>query len=156
MPVDMQRYPKNWKAISHAIKERAGWKCEQCAAPHHTWIARSSVDPARYLVLDADTGGYRTPDGIAIRMSEIPEEYLSDKQDTYVILTVHHIGVDKPDGTVGDPHDKMDCRPENLTALCQRCHLIADLPMHMENAKRTRLEKKRQEIADSGQMELFT
>lgn len=43
-----------------------------------------------------------------------------------VVLTVHHLGIDKPDGTPGDPADKMDCRPENLVALCQRCHLKAE------------------------------
>ena len=29
-------------------------------------------------------------------------------------MSVHHIGVAKPDGSTGDPHDKMDVRPENL------------------------------------------
>lgn len=32
-------------------------------------------------------------------------------------MSVHHIGVDKPDGTPGDPHDKMDVRRENLIAI---------------------------------------
>lgn len=44
----------------------------------------------------------------------------------YVVLTIHHMGTDKPDGTKGDHTDKMDCRDENLIALCQRCHLAAD------------------------------
>lgn len=43
-----------------------------------------------------------------------------------VVLTCHHLGIDKPDGTPGDPDDKMDCRLENLVALCQKCHLRAE------------------------------
>lgn len=26
-------YPKNWKEIATAIKEKAGWKCERCRVP---------------------------------------------------------------------------------------------------------------------------
>ena len=72
-----------------------------------------------------------------------------------VVLTVHHIGVDYPDGTPGDMHDKMDCRDENLIALCQRCHLLADLPSHMAHAKETRQRKKAEARASVGQLGLF-
>ena len=44
-----------------------------------------------------------------------------------VILTVHHIGVDRTHPYApGDPHDKLDCRDENLIVLCQKDHLAAD------------------------------
>lgn len=65
-------------------------------------------------------------------------------------MSVHHLGVDKPDGTPGDMHDKQDCRPCNLLALCSRCHLARDLPGHITNAARTRLLKK----VRAGQMQL--
>jgi hypothetical protein len=68
-----------------------------------------------------------------------------------VVLTVHHIGIDKPDGTPGDPHDKRDCRLKNLVALCQRCHLIADLPIHMQHAAETRRLRR----IEAGQLELW-
>ncbi len=32
MPADMNRYPKDWKAISLRIRERDGWKCKFCGA----------------------------------------------------------------------------------------------------------------------------
>jgi|SRR6185503_5265772 len=57
-------------------------------------------------------------------------------------MSVHHIGVAKPDGSPGDPHDKLDVRRENLLALCSRCHLARDLPLHIANAARTRRAKK--------------
>lgn len=59
-----------------------------------------------------------------------------------MILTVAHLGVPYPDGTPGNPHDKMDVRDENLAALCQRCHLNYDRVEHMLNAAYTRWQKK--------------
>lgn len=61
-------YPTNWPDIARQIKDRAGWKCEDCAHPH-----------------DTPTGH---------------------------VLTVHHLD--------GDPSN---CDPDNIRALCQRCHL---------------------------------
>ena len=30
MPMDLKRYPKNWKEIAFEIKQKAGWRCEVC------------------------------------------------------------------------------------------------------------------------------
>lgn len=68
-----------------------------------------------------------------------------------VVLTVHHLGAPRPDHSPGDCHDKMDCRDENLVALCQRCHLWADRETHKRNAAQTRRRKK----IDAGQLELI-
>lgn len=51
-----------------------------------------------------------------------------------VVLTVAHLN-----------HNPMDCRPENLKALCQRCHLRYDSRHHMTNARKTRDRKSGQE-----------
>ncbi len=58
-----------------------------------------------------------------------------------MILTVAHLGTPYPDGSPGNKHDKMDVRPENLAALCQRCHLRYDLDDHIRNTKHTRLRR---------------
>lgn len=42
----------------------------------------------------------------------------------------------------GMDHDKTNNDPANLRALCQRCHLDWDHDHHMENARRTRWQKK--------------
>lgn len=44
-----------------------------------------------------------------------------------VVLTIAHLN-----------HTPEDCRPENLRAWCQRCHLHYDRHHHRENAARTR------------------
>jgi 5-methylcytosine-specific restriction endonuclease McrA len=153
MPMDKNRYPVNWDAISREVRERAGQKCEQCGVPNGARIIRSSIDPQRYMIFDYQEFVYTWPDGTWIRMSELPEEY--DGREVKVVLTVHHVGVDKPDGTPGDPHDKQDCRSENLQALCQRCHLLADLDGHMQRAKVTRLRKQEARRAERGEVRLF-
>lgn len=30
MPMEKHRYPKDWKQIATQVKEKAGWKCEEC------------------------------------------------------------------------------------------------------------------------------
>ena len=155
MPMQRNRYPDDWEDISQHIRfERAGGKCEQCGAPHGSLILRSVEDGARYLVVD-DEFVHHWPDGSPIRLSEIPDEFNLNEKYTKVILTVHHIGIEKPDGSPGDPHDKMDVRPDNLIALCQRCHLLADLPHHIEKATETRRRKKAEALEATGQMRLF-
>ena len=142
MPMNRERYPENWEAISLAIRERAGWKCEICGAPNGVTICRNVHDPSVWRELTFGECEEWAADGWNSEHWHRPIR---------VILTVHHVGVPYPDGTPGDPHDKMDVRPENLQALCQRCHLYADLPLHIANAHRTRRARK----VEAGQMELW-
>ena len=72
-----------------------------------------------------------------------------------VTLTVAHLGTPLPDGTPTSKHDKMDVRPENLAALCNRCHLRFDIDEHMEHARETRSRKKRERASALGQLSLF-
>lgn len=53
-----------------------------------------------------------------------------------VILTVAHLN-----------HTPEDCRPENLRAMCQACHLHYDKDHHAETAAKT----KHQQQVDAGQ-----
>lgn len=137
MPMDRSRYPDNWKEIANAVKERAGWKCEKCGVEHRRFIVRDECDQSIWH--------YATDE----------EYYGQTAHVVQVWLTVHHKGVDYPDGSPGSPHDKMDNRPENLASLCQRCHLIADLETHMARARETRIRKKHEQKSRAGQGELF-
>lgn len=142
MPMRRDAYPPDWPAISLAVRERAGWKCQTCGAPNREYIQRLRADPAQWVLFDD-------------LLNSVPTSQYDDSAyypPVRVMLTVHHRGVPYPDGRPGDPHDKMDCRPENLFALCQRCHLFEDLPIHIANAHRTRRLKK----LAAGQLELWT
>ena len=72
-----------------------------------------------------------------------------------VVLTVAHLGIDKPDGTAGNKYDTMDCRYENLMAMCQRCHLDYDRTDHIRSAARTRARNRNQRREQAGQLPLF-
>lgn len=128
MPFEAHRYPKDWKAISLRIREREGWKCKWCGVPNGAI-------------------GYRDKQGVFHPTSPEQLETMiivdgDPIRPTKIVLTVAHLGTIHSDGRQGDKHDKMDCRDENLAALCQRCHLLYDIDEHITNASRTR-ERKR-------------
>jgi len=66
--------------------------------------------------------------------------YWNGQRFITVILATVHLGIDKPDGSPGNKRDLHDCRPENLKALCQRCHLLLDRDQH-EQTKQTTLRR---------------
>lgn len=130
-------YPLNWPRLSKFMRVLAG-RCEQCSAPGGQWIRRHKGNPAMWELC-----------------SEHDRETWQWSEPVKVVLSVHHIGVQKRDGRPGSPHDKADCRPENLIVLCARCHLLADLELHMTNARRTRSKKARIAAIQQGQQELW-
>ena len=142
MPVDKSRYPDNWNEITARIRLRANNRCEQCGVPNHAYIVRSSEDAERYLILREDGCQY-TQDGQIIRMSETPSEFAGDM--IRVVLTVAHYP---------DPNP-MNCADDNLHCLCQLHHNRLDSPMRVVNARKTRLNKKREAVKATGQKEMF-
>lgn len=123
MPVDWRRYPANWRTIRAQILERAEHRCERCGAPDRAYIQRTGE---QFWVLSDLTAEAALLDGERV---------------TFVVLTIAHLGVPYPDGTPGSKHDKLDVRPENLLALCQRCHLREDRDEHTRHAAETRRKK---------------
>lgn len=140
MPFDKSRYPDNWPEISLRIRERDGWKCKWCGVANGAIGSRDKKGrwwPEEDILGLDDGEGYELFGAVVKR--------------TKIVLTVHHLGADRPDGSKGDVHDKLDCRDENLLSLCQRCHLLADLDTHIINAAKTRRRKR----IEAGQMELL-
>lgn len=138
MPMDRKKYPKDWPEISRRIRmERAKSCCEWCGVPNYAYRDRQSLK----WVTAADFIRWRDGD---------PEPF-DLMAATLVVLTVAHLGVDKPDGTPGDKRDTMDCREENLAALCQRCHLNFDRQQHLQN----RMHNRRRSLVEAGQLEMF-
>lgn len=107
-------YGPEWKHISHASVVRAGFRCQRCGLPNYAYIRRQAEGPP--VILD--------PDQAELAMHE-------GHQVTKVILTVAHLDQDPTNNA-----------PENLAALCQRCHLEHDREQHIENARQTRITKK--------------
>jgi hypothetical protein len=115
MPIDMKRYPPDWKQISASVREHAGHKCEFCGVPNHAI-------------------GYRDRRGVF-------HEVTPDDVSFYEALW--HIKVIKIVTTVAHlDHDTTNNDPANLRELCQRCHLRYDLKHHLRNASHTRAVKR--------------
>ena len=111
------RYPKDWKAISKRIREKAGQKCEQCAAPNGMEILRITSEDYHFEPAYALRTGdiFSATDGRVLGWEHAPD--LPGKW-IKVVLTVAHLD-----------HTPENCDDENLRAWCQRCHNIYDMPM---------------------------
>jgi hypothetical protein len=113
MPIDYTRYPPNWHTeIRPRILARAGHCCEWCGAPNHAYIYRPRPKSSDWLPM--------------------PEGHLADAMAldgvkfTKVVLTIAHLDHDATNWNVTD---------DRLKAACQRCHLMYDLPRHIENRR---------------------
>jgi hypothetical protein len=116
-PENKALYPDDWLAISAAIRARAGNKCEQCGVPNYELGGRDDGD--WHKALSTGTNGLRTtwPKPGEYAWCEGPRFHLW-LRIVRIVLTVAHLN-----------HKPEDCRPENLKALCQRCHNRLDAAM---------------------------
>lgn len=135
MPIrasERHRYPPNWPEISRAARERAGNRCEQCRAPNGDLIRRADYEGRPVYFLPEMTVYETGP--CAVTGQEVEGAFWDDcdaRRPVRIVLTVAHLN-----------HDPADCRPENLRALCQRCHLAYDADLHRANAAATRRARK--------------
>ncbi len=132
-PENRARYPKDWKAISLAIRERAENLCEcrgECGQPHEGGFGDHfgrCIAPNGERIVWVDGGHTWVSPELAAHWEGKPVR---------IVLTVAHLD-----------HQPENVDPSNLRAMCQRCHLRYDHAHHQANAKRTRERK-------SGQMRL--
>ena len=123
-PENKHRYPSNWKSIRASILARAGNCCEQCKAPNGERIARGAGrDVDTYQTMSANVYCAETGEHLGrIRMHEYEVKNMVD-----IVLTIAHLD-----------HHPENCEPDNLRALCQRCHLRYDAEHHALTARKTR------------------
>jgi hypothetical protein len=122
-------YGRVWRKFTRPrILARAGNCCENCGKPNHAAVyTRTGKEPGRYLmewkltVSDSQLWCLHSVEGSASGNDFKPSRAIA------VVLTVAHLN-----------HTPGDDRDENLTALCQWCHLILDIEHH----HRTRAERK--------------
>jgi len=125
-------YPANWQEIRAQILQRDGHKCKWCGVPN------GSI-------------GYRDEAGNFEELDHQAAEIVGERAKIIkIVLTIAHLGAPMPDGSAGDKMNKMDCRDENLAALCQKCHLAYDVDEHKYNSAITRRLKK----VAAGQLEM--
>lgn len=126
MTWDKSLYPADWPAISQAIRERAGHRCEQCGAAA------------------GEVGYHRDGQWVMVYRSLAQIDMAADEPGgprlVVCILTVAHLD-----------HTPANCDPANLRCLCRGCHLRYDAAHHARNAARTRRRRR----IERGQMELL-
>jgi hypothetical protein len=119
----------NWKAVRRRILTRARNQCEHCGRPDRTEVVTSpdgrwAPEPSS---ASSPIGPWKDERG-----RPAPAPYRDDFRGVFVVLTVAHLN-----------HVAGDDRPENLAALCQRCHLKHDEPQHRASRAARRREKLR-------------
>jgi len=108
-------YPPHWPEISRLIRfVRAGGRCERCGRPHLAEIWQ--LADGRWL--DDRAGIWRDDAG---QLAPWPDllELAAAARHARVILAAAHLD-----------HDPRHNDPANLAALCGRCHLAHDRPVH--------------------------
>lgn len=118
-----------WELARRRILKRSGGRCEWCAKPDRTEVlaapdGRWTLEPSP---ASSPVGPWRDDKG---RPAEAPWGPSIPIKCVFVVLTIAHLN-----------HEPGDDRPENLAALCQRCHLRYDAPMHRRRAALTRRAK---------------
>jgi len=116
----LRLYPAGWEALSRAVKECAGWRCEGCGLAHKAWGWRDDAGVFHEFTAPPPAGRLRppftilAPDGVARRVIEI-------------VLAAAHLD-----------RDHGNTEWDNLAVFCQRCHLRHDLHQHRRSAAATR------------------
>jgi cytochrome c553 len=117
-PENKALYPANWNEIRASILKRAGNKCEFCGVANH-------------LV------GWRDERGRFVEApGAMPGELAAERGDgtkmIRIVLTIAHLD-----------HNPENSHPENLRALCQRCHNRQDQKHRAETRRQTQEAKAR-------------
>lgn len=122
-PENKSRYPANWKQISEDIRfNRAKNRCEVCGVPNYAVGHRNEdgnfVPIAGNIYADCAGAGLSYPSLNPLTFTEAKE--IADAETfgcvygfkyIVIVLTVAHLD-----------HQPENCDPENLKAMCQKCH----------------------------------
>ncbi len=107
-------YPIDWRELSTKSRfNRAKSRCEECRRPHKQLV----VHLGDGVWWDADIENWRDGSGRPLRRR--PDHVIYRAHVTYVVLACAHLD-----------HDPTNNDPGNLSALCQRCHMLHDAAEH--------------------------
>lgn len=114
-PENRHHYGAAWREIRQAILARAKHRCEWCKRPNGV------------VVMVLRCGCWCGPnDGAHHQGPDCPySDCPGPARRVKTIITIAHLN-----------HTPGDDRPENLAALCQRCHLRYDREHHAQTRKR--------------------
>lgn len=123
-----------YRAFVTALLDRAGNACEQCHAPNRARVFRADVEEFAGWWWDEILGIGRDQNG-----DQWPEFNYWAVQ---LGFGVKFRGVKILVGPAHTNRTPGDLDPEHARALCQRCHIVYDVPQHVNNSRVTRCKKK--------------
>lgn len=131
-PENLKRYPKDWKAISAAARERAGHRCQWkgCGVANHA-IGFWEMDGGPHFVqlcMRADLVSFDEGAKDAL----LDQDRADGHKVIEIVLTVAHLD-----------HTPENCKPANLQVWCQRHHLAYDRRQHVTSAYMSRMTGRR-------------
>lgn len=136
MPIDYSKYPGWWKQFSEWVRfERADNKCEQCQAPNGETVSRGYI-AAGIPFWAKDGSVFNAHNGERLNVGFSVHEIRFDRY-TKIVLTVAHLD---HEGGICDCKARTGrkcARADHCLALCQRCHLLMDLPHHIAKRQET-------------------
>lgn len=116
-------YPPNWRKLSEAVRQEAGWECEHCEVPNGSFRLKGYDELSQWANMD------ELETAIELGAELLSMEQFLDAH-TEIVLTVAHL----------DQDPRNNAR-DNLEALCQRCHLAHDnTPAHRRRREMIYLE----------------
>lgn len=123
-PEEKHRYPNNWHDISRQRKEKAGWTCEFCGVEQYAVGWRDDQGNFHYdpAWLENFGNGAYCDHATARQAADIRNESGKTPKWIVIVLTVAHLD-----------HTPENNEPENLRALCQKCHLDHDRKHHTQS-----------------------
>ena len=121
-------YPIDWRELSASIRfRRAKSRCEGCGRPHGRLVVH--LGDGRWW--DDERQAWRCGKGRVVRRRPQPTDHGPPGRSTHVVLATAHLD-----------HDPFNNRPENLAALCQRCHILHDKAEHLRRRRLTYLARR--------------
>lgn len=103
MPMQRNRYPKNWDEIALQVKTEVNWRCEECGRE----CRRKNESMTEFV--------QRVVPKVHCKMSYDLLQEISSKPKRFVLTTAHL------------DHVPENCVRSNLKALCSVCHCRFDL-----------------------------
>lgn len=126
MPVDLSRYPENWKDIADEVRWRDNDRCAICNVENSSPIirlpdgSRVEHDGQRY-----DAEGRPLPTA--------PKALLAQGKHVTVRCAAAH----------WYDHNPQNCTLENLKFACQQCHNRHDMAMRAKNISATKRKRRK-------------
>ena len=128
MPMERDRYPQDWDQIAFALKEAAGWICQECKRPCRK--------PGEKFKAFKKRLSRKWKPQLVEKLADFKSAGVLKKRQQRFLLTVAHLDQRPSNGA-----------PENLRALCAPCHLRHDRRFIVANRMRKRERQ--------GQLSLF-